>query len=299
MTLVCFILTFYSPKRKKLAPDEYEIPKGDIYEVYRDDMIGWTKDIRSMPRDDVSITSDDGLTLRGKYYEYKKGAPIEILFHGYRGNAERDLCGAVHRCYALGRNALIADHRASGESDGHVITFGIKERLDCKRWVEYAVCRFGKDSKIMITGISMGAATVMMALNEPLPENVVLVLSDCGYTSPRDIIRKVLRDIHLPVWLFYPFIKLGARIFGGFDLEEASAEDGVQKSNIPIIFIHGDRDDFVPCDMSRKLYSLCTSEHKKLYTVPGVGHGLAFPADKDGYYKALREFEKECGAFTQ
>lgn len=299
MTLICFILTFYSPKRKKPAPDEYEIPKGDIYEVYREDMIGWTRDIRSMPHDDVSITSHDGLTLRGKYYEYEKGAAIEILFHGYRGNAERDLCGAVHRCFTLGRNALIVDHRASGESDGHVITFGIKERLDCLKWIEYANGRFGKDSEIMITGISMGAATVMMALNEKLPENVVCVLADCGYTSPRDVICKVLRDIHLPVWLFYPFIRLGARIFGRFDLEEVSAVGGVQKCNIPIIFIHGESDDFVPCDMSRELYSICTSEHKKLYTVSGVGHGLAFPADKDGYYNALREFEKECGAFTK
>ena len=76
MTLICFLLTFYSPKRKKLAPDEYEIPKGDIYEVFREDIIGWTKDIRSMPRDDVSITSHDGLTLRGKYYESKMASYV-------------------------------------------------------------------------------------------------------------------------------------------------------------------------------------------------------------------------------
>lgn len=296
MTLICFLLVFYSPKRKPLGPDEYEIPKGDIYEVYREDMINWTKEIRAMNREDVSITSHDGLTLRGYYYEYAKNAPIEILFHGYRGNAERDLCGAVHRCFNLGRSALIVDHRASGRSDGHVITFGIKERLDALDWINFAIDKFGKDAKLIITGISMGAATVMMTLNEPIPENVIGALADCGYTSPEEIIKKVLRDLHLPVWIFYPFIKLGARVFGRFNLEECCAKDGVRKCNIPIIFIHGAADDFVPCDMSRTLYELCTAPCKKLVTVDGVGHGLAFPADKDGYYAALREFESECKA---
>lgn len=293
MTLICFLLVFYSPKRRPLGEDEYEIPKGEIYEVYRDDMIRWTREIRSMKRESFEIKSHDGLTLRGKYYEYSKDAPLEILFHGYRGNSERDLSGAVHRCFELGRNALIVDHRASGESDGHVITFGILERLDLLLWVDFAVSHFGEEKKIIITGISMGAATVMMALSENLPKNVVSALADCGYTSPKEIIIKVLRDLHLPPWLFYPFIKLGARIFGRFDLEETSAVKGVSGANIPIIFIHGEGDGFVPCSMSEGLYEICSSEHKKLYTVPGVGHGLAYPALPEGYYKALREFEEQ------
>ena len=292
-TLVCFLLVFYSKKRKPLGEDEYEIPDGEIYEVFREQMIAWTKDIRSMKRESVSITSRDGLTLRGKYYEYKKGAPLEILFHGYRGNSERDLCGGVHRCFELGRNALIVDHRASGESDGHVITFGIKERFDCIDWVNFAIEKFGTDVKIIITGISMGAATVMMALNEPLPRQVKSGLADCGYTSPKEIIKKVMGDMKLPASVFYPLVRLGARIFGGFNLEEVSALDGVKKSDLPIIFIHGDRDDFVPCDMSRELYAAAKSEKKFLLTVPGVGHGLAFPADQEGYYAALRKFEAE------
>jgi fermentation-respiration switch protein FrsA (DUF1100 family) len=293
MTLICFLLVFYSPKRRPLGEDEYEIPKGEIYEVYRDDMIRWTREIRSMKRESFEIKSHDGLTLRGKYYEYSKDAPLEILFHGYRGNSERDLSGAVHRCFELGRNALIVDHRASGESDGHVITFGILERLDLLLWVDFAVSHFGEEKKIIITGISMGAATVMMALSENLPKNVVSALADCGYTSPKEIIIKVLRDLHLPPWLFYPFIKLGARIFGRFDLEETSAVKGVSGANIPIIFIHGEGDDFVPCSMSERLYEICSSEHKKLYTVPGVGHGLAYPAAPEGYYRSLREFEEQ------
>lgn len=296
MTLIPFLLVFYSPKRRVLGEDEFDIPKGNIYEVYREDMVRWTREIRAMQREDVKIKSRDGLILRGKYYEYSKDAPIEILLHGYRGNAERDLSGAVHRCFELGRSALIVDHRASGASDGHIITFGIKERLDLCDWVDFAISHYGKDKKIIITGISMGAATVMMALGEPLPENVVSALADCGYTSPKEIIKKVLADLHLPRWLFYPFIKLGARLFGGFDLEQTSAITGVKNAKIPIIFIHGDDDDFVPAEMSERLFRLCNAPHKKLYLAKGAGHGLAYPSNPEGYYTALREFDMECNS---
>ena len=149
----------------------------------------------------------------------------------------------------------------------------------------------------MITGISMGAATVMMALGEDLPKNVVCALADCGYTSPKEIIKKVLRDLHLPSAVFYPLIKLGARIFGRFNLEEYSSLEGVRASKIPVIFIHGDDDAFVPCEMSERLHGACASEHKRLVFISGAGHGLAFPKDKEGYCDALREFENECRAF--
>ena len=165
-SLVCFLMVFYSPKRKVLREDEYEIPKGDIYKVYQDDMIAWTKQIRSMPHEDLEVRSFDGLTLRGKYFEYEAGAPIELLFHGYKGNAERDLSGGVERCFKLGRNVILIDQRAAGKSDGHVISFGINERRDCHTWVKYAIERFGKDVKLIIGGVSMGAATVMMAAGE-------------------------------------------------------------------------------------------------------------------------------------
>lgn len=296
-TLVCFLLVFYSPRRKKLGDDEFEIPKGKIYEPYRDVMIGWTRDIRKAPHECLKIKSEDGLTLTGKLYEHSPDAPIEILFHGYRGNAERDLSGAVYRCHRLGRSALIVDQRASGESEGHVITFGIRERRDSALWAKFVSERF-PERKIIITGISMGAATVMMALCEELPTSVVCVLADCGYTSPKAIISKVLRDIHLPVWLFYPAIKLGAKLFGRFNLEEASALEGVKKAKIPVIFIHGDDDDFVPCEMSEELYLACISEHKTLYTVKDAGHGLAFPKDEEAYLSAIRNFDMKAGLFT-
>lgn len=292
-SFICFMMVFYSPKRKPLGPDEYEIPEGEIYEVFREDMIAWTKEIRAMPHEDISIRSVDGLTLRGKYFEYSEDAPVELLFHGYKGNAERDLCGGVERCFRLGRSVIIIDQRASGHSDGHVITFGIKESEDCYEWVKYAQGRFGKDKKIVIGGVSMGAATVMMATRFPLPENVVCVLADCGYTSPKEIIKKVVHDMKLPADIVYPFIRLGAFIYGHFDLEKASALEAMQKCTVPVVFVHGDDDAFVPYEMSVKLHEVCSSEKKILITIPGAGHGLAFPVDRDGYVNQLAAVRDE------
>jgi len=293
-SLICFFRVFYSPTRKPLGENEYDFPVGEIYEPHREAMVEWVKMTRTMPHEDFSITSFDGLTLRGRYYECQPGGVIEILFHGYRGNAERDMSAGVERCFALGRNALIVDHRAAGKSDGHIITFGIHERKDCLRWVDFVIDHFGKETKIILTGISMGAATVMMAAGEELPENVVCVLADCGYSSPREIIQKVVRDMKLPVWTLYPFIRLGARLFGHFDLEETSPMEAVQRCRVPLILIHGAADDFVPCDMSRRLYEACVSQ-KKFVAIEGAGHGLAFPTDKKLYLQSLADFQNECG----
>lgn len=293
--LICFLRVFYSPTRKALGEDEFEIPSGEIYEVYREQMVKWMKEVRKMPHEKISITSHDGLTLRGRYYETSPDAPVEILFHGYRGNAERDLCGGVARAFAVGRNALIVDHRGSGSSDGHVITFGILERRDALLWINEVIRRKGEDVQVYIGGISMGAATVLMVSGEKdLPKNVVGVLADCPYTSAKEIICKVIREMGLPAKLLYPFVKLGARIYGGFDLEESSPIEATARASVPTIFYHGDTDDFVPHEMGVRLFEACSSEKKRFISVPGAGHGLAFSVDKEAYIQNLREFIEDC-----
>ena len=291
--LICYLKVFYSPKRRPLGEGEYEIPDGDIYELHREQIIEWIKMARTYPHEDVEIVSHDGLRLRGKYYECNKGGIVEILFHGYRGNSERDMSGGIARCFALGRNALIVDHRASGRSEGHTITFGILEKKDALRWIDFAIDRFGRDVKLILTGISMGAATVMMASGEALPPNVVCTLADCGYSSAREIITKVIYEMKLPAKLLYPFVRLGAWLFGGFRLEEDSPMEAMARVKIPMIFIHGDADDFIPCDMSERLHEACAAPHKKFVKIHGAGHGLAFPTEKEGYVKALSEFQEE------
>ena len=286
---VCFRMAFYISDKEKRENAARPLPPGEEYLPYRPAMTAWQQQVKEFPFEKVSITSFDGLTLVGKYYERFPGAPIELMLHGYRGNANRDLCGGVQRCFACGRNALLIDQRASGESDGNVISFGINESKDCLTWVAFMRKHFGEDVKIILTGISMGAATVLIAAGEELPDNVIGVLADCGYSSAKDIISKVITDMKLPPKFAYPFVKLGARIFGGFDLEEAAPIDAVKQAKVPVIFFHGENDGFVPCHMSRQMYAACAGR-KHLHTVPNAGHGLAFPADEETYLRVLKEF---------
>ncbi len=290
-SLISFRMAFYSPKRKK--SDEFDLPFGDNYAPYRDEMIALMRQYREMRGERVCIKSRDGLNLCGTYFGGLDGAPLEIMIHGYRGTPERDMCGGVQRAREIGHNALLIEQRASGESDGSVITFGIKERYDCLDWINFAIHRFGADTKIILTGISMGAATVMMVAGEDLPKNVVGIIADSGYASPREIIKRVIKRMKLPVSIFYPLLKMGARLFGGFNLEESSPIEQIKKCKIPVLFVHGEADGFVPCEMSKTLYEACSSQ-KLLLTIPNAGHGLGFLIEPERYLKALDDFMRLC-----
>ncbi len=286
---VCYRLAFYADRKKDVPRGEYPMPRGEVYEPYLETMLAIMKRTETMDHEDVSVTSFDGLTLRGKYYEYAPGAPIELMFPGYRGNARLDLCGAVERCFAVGHSALIVDQRCCGESDGKVITFGVRESRDCRTWIDFMLHKFGPEVKIILAGMSMGATTVLIAAGGELPDNVIGVLADCGFTSAREIIPKVIRDLKLPAGLLYPFVRLGARLFGGFSLEAVSPLSVLGNCKIPVILFHGEDDNFVPCDMSRKNYEVCTAP-KRLVTIPGAGHGLCYMVDPERYLKELKEF---------
>ena len=289
ISYLCFLKVFYAPPRKPASGDAIELPEGEIYVPFYPDMERWAREVRAMPYEEMSVISFDGLTLWGKYYEYAPGAPIELMFHGYRGNAERDLSGGIQRCFALGRSALVVDQRCSGKSEGSVISFGINEHRDCLTWLELMQARFGPETKIILTGISMGAATVMSVADQPLPDNVLGILADCGYTSAKEIIQTIIRGMGLPVGPSYFFVKLGARIFGRFDLEQTSPVEALKNATVPVIFFHGEDDDFVPCEMSKRCYDAC-STRKMLVTIPGAGHGLSYPVAPKRYLQALRDF---------
>ena len=289
ITYWCFRFGFYEANRRSVPEDAIEIPVGEIYEPFRESMERWTREVRAMPCEEMTITSFDGLKLHGRYYEYAPGAPMELMFHGYRGSAERDLSGGVQRCFRLGRSCLLVDQRCSNKSEGHVISFGINEHRDCLAWVDHAVKRFGPDVKIILTGISMGASTVLMTADKDLPENVIGILADCGFTSAKDIIKIVVRKMGLPADISYPFAKLAARVFGHFDLDETSPREVLKNSRVPVIFFHGEDDDFVPCRMSLENYEACASR-KKLVTIPGAGHGLSYPVAPERYLAELADF---------
>ena len=298
ISYICFRIVFFAPRNKKEDPDVLPVPEGKEYEPYHEIMKKWILQTRAMPSEDFYIKSFDGLTLHAKYCEYSKDAVTEIMFHGYRGSAERDLSGGVQRCFALGRNVLLIDQRTSGESEGNVITFGVNEHRDCLAWVDFAVQHFGSSAQFVLTGISMGAATVLMVAGRPLPPQVKGVLCDCGFSSAKEIIKKCSRDMKLPADIVYPFIKLGGRLFGHFDVDEYSPMEATKNCTLPVIFFHGESDNFVPCEMSRKLYDACRRP-KRLVTIAGADHGLAYVADNKKYFDNVTEFFTHNGVPTQ
>ena len=267
-----------------------EIPQGKQYDPYAEVIKKGVAAGAKLSYQRIFIESRDGITLSAKYYHGKKNAPVLIFFHGYRSSALRDGNGMLLFAQKMGYHLFLVDQRGHGKSDGKAITFGIKERYDCLDWIKYVNRRFGRDTKIALAGISMGAATVLMASALGLPENVKGIVADCPYSSPKEILKAVMKQMRFPVNVTYTTVKLGAKIFGGFDVEEYSALEAMKYCKIPVLFIHGDEDYFVPCEMGKACYEACQSETKKLVIVEGAAHGMSYCVDGALYERELTAF---------
>ena len=283
-----YYIAFYSPHRGQ--NDFYRLTgiTEDPGEAGR--MRELIRDLEGKPFEPVEITSSDGLTLRGRYYHAKDGAPLDIGFHGYRGTPVRDFSGGARLSFLWGHNLLLVEERAHGGSGGHSITMGIREKYDVLDWLEYAEGRFGTDVKILLYGVSMGAATVLMASGERLPRSVRGVVADSPYSSPLGILLKVATaEKKLPRKPAEWALRLAARLFGGFSLAEEGAVDAVKRAKIPILLIHGERDTFVPPQMSREIQA-ADPEKILLFTFPGARHGLSYITDPERYKKLVTGF---------
>ena len=212
-----------------------------------------------------------------------------LFFHGYHGTYAWDGYGVFQICRNNGINILMVDERTHGKSEGKATTFGIRERYDCKLWTEYAVSRFGEKTDLILAGVSMGAATVMMASTLGLPENARAIVADCGFSEPAAIIKETIRKMKLPVKPFYLLVSLGAHVFGGFDLKEATALSAVKKLQIPILFIHGKEDTVVPLSMCEELYESCAGKKEKLI-VEEADHANSAVVDFEAYERAVMDF---------
>ena len=290
---ICYHISFRATKRVMDEDVQIHLPDGEQYMKVREGIEKCVTDMLNRPFEPVTITTFDGKKLYARYYHVADGAPLQIQFHGYKSSAVLDFCGGSLYAGKIGHNALVVDQRSHGKSEGNAITFGVLERKDVLSWIEYARSRFGEDVQIILAGLSMGAATVLMATDQPLPSNVVGVMADCPYSSPKAIIKKVCRvEMRLPVKPLYPFIKLGARLFAGFDLEESSAVSAVKNTPVPILILHGTGDRFVPCDMSHEIHAT-NPEMITLVTIPDAGHGLCYMTEPKMYEDAMQEFFKK------
>lgn len=287
----CGYRTAFQADPRRQSPIQ-EIPEGEGFDEYRERMLENIHILLETPYERVTVRSHDGLKLVGKFYEGQSGAPLILFFHGYRSTAERDGSGGFQLCRERGWHILMPDQRAHGESEGDTITFGVRERLDCLAWARYAARRMGPDTPIFLWGISMGAATVLMASDLPLPETVRGIVADCGFDTPAGILKETIRHRRWPLFPLYPFTALGARWFGKFSVTETSALACVRHARLPILLIHGEADHVVPCDMAMALRDACAAE-VHLLTVPGAGHGISWYVDMSAYQAALLNFMEE------
>ena len=276
-----------SKKRKGGGIDTSVLfPALDAYRDVIDEGRAW---YLSQPRRSVQITSDDGLKLHAEILEAENPVGVVMLVHGYRSSGAHDFSTVFRFYHENGFHIVVPDARACGKSEGNYITLGVKERYDCKRWAEFTV-RTYPDLPILLDGISMGAATVLMATALDLPENVRGVIADCGFTSPWDIMRSVLKATgSLPVFPFAYIAKLYSRVFAGFGLCEASTVDAMKTCKLPVFFAHGKADIFVPYEMSVRAYKACASD-KEFFSVDEAGHGMCYLLQKEEYEKRIAAF---------
>lgn len=290
--MYCYRTAFYvKPGHHE---DPYDLPQSDQYQPYYSEMVHLVDVLNNEPYEAVSVRSFDGLTLCGRLYIYDENAPIELAFNGYRTDGIHDCGGVFQISRRLGHNILVVDQRATGNSDGNVISFGINERYDVVSWTKFIVNRYPQ-MKIILVGGSLGAATVLMASELKLPANVVGVIADSAYTSPKAIIKCVIQRMNLSPTIMYPFVKLSAKLLGHFNLEIASPIQAVCKTKLPILIIHGEDDRYVPCTMAYQNYAACNSPIKMLLTIPKGPHDISLLVDWNKYQKTVEKFFKRIG----
>lgn len=236
---------------------------------------------------EVDVESVDGLNLRG-YFAANTGNRYAIVVHGYTGNAH-SMAGFGQRFFDRGFSVLMPDCRGHGQSDGSYIGMGWPDRLDVLRWIDWII-QADPQAQIMLFGISMGGATVMMTAGEALPPQVKLVIEDCGYTSVWDEFSGQMKEqFGLPPFPALHAASVVTKLRAGFWLSEANALKQVEKAQVPMLFIHGEDDTFVPFWMLEPLYEAKQGPKEKLI-VPGAGHGMASTVDPEGYWGAIDAF---------
>lgn len=276
--------------RWPMPHDRVEYPRGGVYSRCWEQLIALVEQLEGEAYEPARILARDGVALHARHYVFREGAPTHILLHGYRGSYQ-DMCGCFKIAKELGHNVLLVSQRAHGKSGGRVITFGVRERFDCVDWARF-IAEKSPAAPIVLWGISMGAATVLMASAAELPSQVAGVIADCPYTSADSIIRAVCRrNLGLSPTLAMPLVRLSARLFGGFNLTDGDALAAVARARVPMLFIHGGVDALVPCTMSRELAVACASR-ATLVTVPAADHGIAYMTDPAAYTCAVKVFLK-------
>ncbi len=244
----------------------------------------------AQPHKEISIRSEDGLKLYANYFPNQDEKKVVICFHGYTSQGLSDYIGLSDYYRRHGYSMLLPDARAHGKSEGEYIGFGCLDRKDALCWIHWIIEQCGEEVQILLHGTSMGGATVLMCSGLKLPKQVKGIISDCGFTSPKEVFTHVLHSMyHLPA---FPLISITDQINrkkAGYGMDECNAAREVRKATIPILLIHGDADTFVPYQMCEEIYRNCASPKTKLI-IKGAAHAESYYKDMEAYEHALDQF---------
>lgn len=232
---------------------------------------------RQQKFEEHTMVNDRGQTLTGYLLKAKEPTDTYVLCsHGYRADGKGEFRFIAKHYHDIGLNVFIVDHQAAGKSEGSLISFGYYESKDIIKWVHYLRETFGSDIKVIMHGVSMGCATVTMAsADENLPENVKFTVADCGYTSMNEQFCEVLKSFGVPAFPLVPMTEIWNRLVSRFSYSDVNPLEAVSHAKVPMLFIHGSEDTFVPTKMVRRLFDACPTD-KDLLIVDGAIHARSY-----------------------
>ena len=262
----------------------------DSFIPFRETLRAGAEWLSAQEYETVTIRSRDGLRLSARFFPVENAKGTLLLVHGYRSNPGNDFGVACPFYRSMGWNILAVNQRACGDSEGTYITFGVKERFDLHDWAVYLCDRFGKEHPVVLNGVSMGSTTALMSLGTDLPENVRGVIADCGFTSPAEQLKCIFRSrFGVAGGLLLAVAGLFAKLFAGFGFSDYSTVTALKQAKLPVLFIHGEADTFVPIRFTVENYAACVSD-KKLLTIPDAGHAVSYLVEPEQCQRDMGKF---------
>ncbi len=280
------------PRQDGVKVDMNEMADMQQWEEYKKIILPNKEWLLAQPLEKVSIKARDGITLRAHYLPAAQPSDrLVIGLHGYTSSGLGEFSTHARFYHELGFDCLIVDHRAHGESEGDYVGFGILDRHDCMSWISYLEKRFGGSKRILLHGTSMGASTALMVSGfRELPDSVKGIVSDCAFTSPFDVFSHVLkRDYHMSPFPIMQINDAMCRKKAGYGFKDYSTLTAMEHNRLPVLFIHGANDTFVPTWMTQKNYEACKAP-KKMIMVENAGHGASCYENNALYQKEVAEF---------